>query len=135
MVKERVGELRYSPQLVRSRDLRASFPSHVTWSRAHVGGRQESRDPLYSPLLLLATRHLDNLHLQYVSTRADHLNLIMLLLLLVFTISGAEGAACGGQYPARCKCELDSHEKVRSVNCTDAALSQFPDIDVSVRTL
>lgn len=60
---------------------------------------------------------------------------MLLLWSLISMVLRSEGAACGSKYPPLCECDYDSHKKVRSVNCTDAGLTEFPDLDVSVRTL
>ncbi|XP_063673965.1 lutropin-choriogonadotropic hormone receptor-like isoform X2 [Bolinopsis microptera] len=61
--------------------------------------------------------------------------MLLLWSLIFLVLKTTEGAPCGSKYPLHCKCDFDSHEKVRSVNCTDAGLTEFPDVDISVRTL
>lgn len=109
----------------------------ATWppDTEHVVSRQLSRGSRALPLPLLATRHLDNLHLQYVSSQNHLLIMLLLLLPLLGLVLKGSAAPCGDRYPPLCKCDLDSHHKVRSVNCTYAGITDFPDVDSTVRTL
>ena len=108
-----------------------------------------------SPRPLLATRHLDNHRILFamrfnnVSIRSPSRTVVLrtmfncnlfnifsmfFVLGLVVTAAGSD-TTCGAMYPDQCTCISDSHQAVRTVNCSGAGLTAFPTLHPTVRTL